>query len=94
MDTLPDFMTENDDGSITVELRKGLTVTGETRKSITMREPTVADTMAAKTTGRDDDGLVEITLIANLAEVPPESIKNTVMKDYVRLQASLAFLHG
>jgi hypothetical protein len=94
MNDLPDFMTENEDGSITVALSKGLTVDGDQRTSVTLREPKVSDLLAAKAVAKDDGALHEIVLISNLAEVPPDAIKDAFMRDYTRLQDAVAFLNG
>ncbi|ATG35892.1 hypothetical protein PhaeoP23_01750 [Phaeobacter piscinae] len=97
MDELPDYLTLNSNGeedSISVSLLKGVTVDGEKRTAVTLREPSVGDHIAARQTGKNDNALAEVILIANLAEVPPDAIKAAKMKDYDRLQEALGFLNG
>ena len=90
---LPDFMTENSDGSMKVDLVRGIEVDGNKRMALTLREPAVSDMLAAKAGGKDAASS-EVTLIANLAEVPPEAIQSAKMRDYSRLQEALGFLNG
>ncbi|MDO6756924.1 phage tail assembly protein [Phaeobacter inhibens] len=97
MDELPDYLTLDSNGeedSISVSLLKGVTVDGEKRTTLTLREPSVGDYIAARQTGKNDSALAEVILIANLAEVPPDAIKFSKMKDYDRLQEALGFLNG
>lgn len=90
---LPDFLTENTDGSIGVTLLRGVEVDGNKRMGLTLREPAVSDMLAAEA-GSKSAAVSEVTLIANLAEVPPETIQNAKMRDYSRLQEALGFLNG
>lgn len=90
---LPDFLSEDADGSIVVKLVRGVDVDGNKRMSLTLREPAVSDMLAAEAGGKSA-AVSEVTLIANLAEVPPETIQNAKMRDYSRLQEALGFLNG
>lgn len=90
---LPDFLTENPDGSIEVTLLRGVEADGNKRMKLTLREPAVSDMLAAEA-GAKSSAMSEVALIANLAEVPPETIQNAKMRDYSRLQEALGFLNG
>jgi tail assembly chaperone E/41/14-like protein len=93
----PDFITPvlaGDDDALKVDLLKGVTVDGEARKSLTLREPSVGDMMAARKLAKNDSAMSEVILIANLADVPPAAIQDAKMKDYGRLQDALGFLNG
>lgn len=93
----PDYITAvtaGDEDALKVDLLKGAQVDGETRKSLTLREPSVGDMMAARKTANNDSAMSEIILIANLADVPPAAIQGAKMKDYGRLQEALGFLNG
>ena len=50
--------------------------------------------MLAAEAGAKSSAMSEVALIANLAEVPPETIQNAKMRDYSRLQEALGFLNG
>ncbi|MEQ3669604.1 phage tail assembly protein [Pseudophaeobacter sp.] len=96
-DEFPDFITPvlgGEDEALKVDLLKGVTVDGEVRKSLTLREPSVGDMMAARKMAKNDSAKSEVILIANLADVPPKSIQAAKMKDYSRLQEALDFLNG
>lgn len=93
----PDYITADavgDDEALKVDLLKGVKVDGETKMSLTLREPSVGDMMAARKTGKNDSADSEVILIANLAGVPPASIQRAKMRDYGRLQEALGFLNG
>lgn len=56
---------------------------------VALRRPTVGDHLAVqKTAGTDAER--EIRLIANLAELPPETIHKLDMKDYAAVQKALS----
>lgn len=90
---LPDYLTENPDGSMNVALVRGVLADGGKRMGLTLREPAVSDMLAAEAGGKGA-AMSEVNLIANLAEVPPETIQNAKMRDYSRLQEALGFLNG
>ena len=96
-DEFPEFITETtvgDDDALKVELLKGVDVDGETKMSLTLREPSVGDMMAARKTAKSDTAESEVVLIANLAGVPPVVIQKAKLRDYGRLQDALGFLNG
>ncbi len=93
----PDYITAaavGDDDALKVELLKGVDVDGETKMSLTLREPSVGDMMAARKTAKNDTAESEVVLIANLAGVPPVAIQKAKLRDYGRLQDALGFLNG
>ena len=84
---LPDWMTEEDDGSITVsfaDLKKKPKLDGTEVSSLTLREPTVADELAIENI--KSFGQRECRAIANLTEQSPEAIGGLTMRQYGRLQ--------
>lgn len=91
---LPDFITEGADGTLTVDLLRGITVDGTPQKSLTLREPCVDDMLAAEKTAKSDTAMSEVILIANLAGVDPAAIRSAKMRDYSRLQEALGFMNG
>lgn len=94
---LPAYCKHNADGdqeSVTVTFAKGITVGGEKRKEVTMREPTAGDNMAARQMAKGDNAVHEITLIANLCDLSPEEVQTAPMRDYRRLQEALDFFNG
>lgn len=94
MQNKPEFVTLNDNGSVVVMLQSGLNIDGEKRTHVILREPTVADHIAASKSASGDAPMSEVNLIANLAEISPEAVLGAKMKDYGRLQQALAFLNG
>lgn len=83
-----DWIKENDDGGVTVSLAKGVDIDGAKVKAITMREPTVADQIAAQEI-KGNAAAQEVALIANLAQLAPDDIKRLSLRDYGRLQVAL-----
>lgn len=86
---LPEYITEQADGSLLVELRRGFDVDGATVTAVTLREPTVADEIAAQK-AKGTKGEQELAFIANLAEVPPAALEGMTSRDYRRVQDGLA----
>lgn len=88
MDNQPDYIKENDDGSVTVTLARGVDISGATVKALTLREPTVADQLAAQKSNKNV-GDAEVVLIANLAQITPAEVQSAKLRDYKRLQEAL-----
>lgn len=84
---------ENDDGSVTVTLIKGIDVDGAKVKTLTLREPTVADQLAAQSAPGGNAG-AEVALIANLSQMTPDDIKKLTLRDYSRAQDALVFFQS
>ena len=72
-----------------IALAAGFDRGGERLRQVTMREPTVNDTLAAQKAGGGKSGQVEIALLANLCEMSPAEVGSLTMRDYGRLQDAL-----
>lgn len=82
----PEWLTENADGSLTIELAgKGMTVSGAPVTSVTMREPTVDDELTVQEMSASG-AQKELHLFANLCEVAPDDVRSLSMRNYRRLQ--------
>lgn len=84
--TFPEYILKSgDDYAIT--LSKTYDIAGAKVSTITMREPTVQDLLAAdlQTKGQSD-AWREITMFANLCATPPDNIKVFGLRDYKRIQ--------
>lgn len=77
--TLPDYIAEAPDGSLTITLRGG--------HVMTMREPTVEDQLSTKGTPEQR----EISLVGNLCELTPDEMKKMTARNYRRVQAALKY---
>lgn len=62
---------------------------GQRISSLSLRRPTVGDNLAVQK-AVTSDAEREIRLLANLAEVTPETIHRMDLKDYGKLQSALA----
>ncbi len=83
----PDWLTEEDDGSITIsfgDMKNKPTLDGTEIGSLRMREPTVADELAIEKI--KSVGERESQAIANLTDQSPEAIRGLTMRQYGRLQ--------
>lgn len=67
---------------------KGFLRAGARVTSVGMREPTVADQIAAERAGKSA-AEQEIALIGNLCELTPDEVASLSMRDYRRLQEAL-----
>ena len=73
----------------TVTLEYPFEFEGRTVDRLSLRRPTVADNLAVQKAAATDAER-EIRLLANLAEVTPETIHRMDLKDYGKLQSALA----
>lgn len=73
---------------VTVEFAAGFERAGARVRSVSMREPTVADNIAAEKSAKSA-AEQEIALIANLCELSPTEVASLTMRDYRRLQDAL-----
>jgi len=92
---LPDWLTEEDDGSMTVsfaDLKNKPKLDGTEVSSLTIREPTVADELAIEKI--KSVGERESQAIANLTEQSPEAIRGLTMRQYGRLQDAYGVFLG
>ncbi|MDF7673551.1 phage tail assembly protein [Acetobacteraceae bacterium ESL0709] len=92
----PDYLTFNDDYSITIALSRPYDFNGEKRDHITLREPTAreqrqfAPTNSAPSPAQLGD--LEEKMIANFADgVTPERLGTLSMRDYNRVQTAFGF---
>ncbi|WPY95591.1 phage tail assembly protein [Limimaricola variabilis] len=90
---LPDYIVEGADGALSVTLARGIEVAGATVKKLQLREPTLADQLAAQA-GKNGTAESEVALLANLAEITPDELRHVKMRDYARLQVALGFFYG
>ena len=73
------------EGEIAVTLNTGVNIDGAKVNVLTMREPTVQDTLAMDNIkGSSSDK--EIGYFANLCQISPDDIKGMTQRDYGRLQ--------
>lgn len=87
----PDFLTAGD-GFVDVALTRPLNIDGANVTKLRMREPTVADQLAADEF-KGTDAAREIFTMANLCQVSPDDLKKLSLKNYKRLQtAFLGFI--
>lgn len=82
---VPDYVIMGE-GFTDVALSRPFEMAGTKVTSIRLREPTVADQLAAD--GKGSDAAREIAMMANLAEISPEDIKRLPLKDYKRVQTA------
>lgn len=77
------------DGYTDIELSRPVEIDGATVSALRMREPTVADQLAASEM-KGSAAKQEITLFANLCEVTPNTITSLPLRDYRKLQEAFA----
>lgn len=87
---LPDYIKDNQDGTVTITFAKPHTVNGEQVAAVTMREPLVEDQLAVQ--GRTSNGAqFELSLFAQLCDFAPDDFKSMTMRNYIRLQKGYSF---
>lgn len=70
-------------------LEDPITLDGRTLTQLTVRKPKVRDIrLARKSSDAPED--IELRLLSNLCELPPEAIDELSFADYVRLQGKVA----
>lgn len=72
-----------------VKFERGFDRNGATVKTVTMREPTVADQLTAQETAKST-ARAEVMIIANLCECAPAEITSLSLRDYGKLQEAYA----
>lgn len=82
-------MTTEKSKFVDIALSRPLTIAGAEVKALRMREPTVADQLAAEE-AKGSDATREIAMFANLCEVTPDDIKRMTLKDYRAAQKAFA----
>jgi Phage tail assembly chaperone proteins, E, or 41 or 14 len=85
-------MTANTSGFVDVELSRPLEIDGASVTKLRLREPTVADQLAADEF-KGGEAAKEIFTMANLCQVSPDDLKKLTLRDYKKLQeAFLGFI--
>lgn len=74
---------------VDIKLSRPLAIAGADVTALRMREPTVADQLAAEES-KGNDAAREIAMFANLCEVAPDDIKRLTLKDYRAVQKAFA----
>jgi hypothetical protein len=80
-------MSDQQTGSIDIELSKPLDIDGAKVNVLTMREPTVADQMNNDSV-KGGDAIKEVTMLANLCQITPDQLKSLTLRDYKKVQAA------
>lgn len=80
-----DWKIENADGSVTVQLRKSVSIDGTEVKALRMREPTVQDQLDIQKF-KGNEAQQDVQMMANLCEVSPKDLAQLSLRDYKRLQ--------
>jgi len=70
---------------VDVDLTRSITIDGAEVAKLRLREPTVADQMAAEEF-KGSDAVKEVFTLANLCQVAPDDLKKMTLKDYRKLQ--------
>jgi hypothetical protein len=91
--TLPDYLAENADGSLTITLRRPIAIDGTNVTALKMREPDVNDQLVFDAT-KGTDVVKELTMIANLCGVSQADVKTLKLHDYKRAQTALSHFIG
>lgn len=75
------------EGYTDIQLSRPLDVDGAKVSVLRMREPTVADQLAADEI-KGTDAQKEIQTFANLLEIAPDDLKKLSLRDYKKVQAA------
>lgn len=87
---LPEFIKDNQDGTITITFARPHEVNGEQVAAVTMREPLVEDQLTVQS--RTGNGAqFELSLFAQLCDFAPDDFKSMTMRNYIRLQKGYGF---
>lgn len=85
-------MANDNTDFVDVDLSRAIAIDGATVKTLRMREPTVADQLAADEL-KGSDAAKELMTIANLCQITPDDLKKLGLRDYKKLQeAFLGFI--
>jgi len=80
---------QQDAGVVDIALSKPLAINGTKVSTLRMREPLLADQMAAEESA-DKASDLEVTLFANLCGIAPADLHKIPMRDYKKLQQAYA----
>jgi len=85
-------MANDNTDFVDVDLSRAIEIDGAKVKTLRMREPTVADQLAADEL-KGSDAAKELMTIANLCQITPDDLKKLGLRDYKKLQeAFLGFI--
>jgi len=85
-------MANDDSGFVDIDLSRAIEIDGAKVKALRMREPTVADQLAADEY-KGGDAAKELMTLANLCQITPDDLKKLSLRDYKKLQeAFLGFI--
>jgi len=87
--SVPDYVTQNADGSVDVALLRGLDVDGARVMSVHLRESTVMDEEAAAKMGGKNDFATGMALMSILSEISAEDLRKLTSKDKKRIEVGL-----
>lgn len=73
---------ESTSGSVKLKLSRSYDLDGVKKSTLTMREPKVKDVKLAEKSCAGDEAEKDITLMANLCDVPVEFIDELYFKDF------------
>lgn len=76
-------------GFAEITLSRPASIEGSEHAVLRLREPTVED-MATFQDDKGSEAAREISMLANLCELPPAAIRSLPIRDYARLQAAFA----
>lgn len=71
---------------IQIRLDTPIDINGVKSNTIVLREPTVGDSLDIQKLAPSDEDQREVLMLARLAEVSPEDLKQMSMKDFRRVQ--------
>lgn len=74
-----------------INLKSPIKVCGVETNKLEMREPTVADTLAAKKSTKSNEDM-ELVLFANLLGIAPNDLHALTLRDYALVQKAFAKL--
>ncbi len=86
---MPEYLNENDDGSVDITLHKKVDIMGAKVAVLRMREPTVEDQLIMEAT-KGTDAIKEMTFVSNLCGVTLDDVKKLTTRDYNRVQKAFS----
>lgn len=85
---IPDYIKFSE-SKADVTLSRPLEISGAKVSVITMREPTVADQIAAEQLGTGAEA--DVQYMANLCQITPDDVRRLPLRDFKRLQKAFSF---
>lgn len=78
--------------SAVVKLEYPIEHAGEPVRELTLRRPTVSDSLQAQRSGAQTPAELELQMLAQLSDLPVQALHQLDMQDYLKLQAALQAL--